>query len=509
MSAFVADLKAQIDTTEAKILHLTSQIDELDRVRQYERRTLGRLWMMILPVGRLPNELLVEIFDLVVQADAAPRSGIRAAGLPILPLAQICTRWREIVISAPKLWAACRLDVHLNRDRGWSATCLDGLKTQLDRSAPLPISVSLAFDLRMRDPQVAHAARARAADIIQAMVVSASRWKELKLDSQSFLHLAASVTPGIFASLECLNLRYFPQSEEPSVLRVFLPCPNLRRVSVRPFVGQLQMPWAQLTNLELYERSATTCRAILLQCTSLVSAKVITAEWVTAQWGTAPIDAPHTVLPCLTSLALTFIVLDMAAWRLDPFLIPFTLPALQTLTLGFEPDSAGQGGVWPEQELSAFQDRAPNLAQMSLLFCALESDDLIALLSHAPALTELKLVECENCIDDAFLQRFRYDPAQMQPPPLAPRLRELDWRGIGDHFTADLMEDAIRSRCWTDETERQRLAGANPNPPGVVRLEKVVIAALTDVLLEALVDRMWDLKDEGLDLILVGNIGAM
>ncbi|KAJ6594333.1 hypothetical protein B0H19DRAFT_58074 [Mycena capillaripes] len=384
---------------------------------------------------------------------------------------------------------------------------LDGLKTQLDRSAPLPISVSLALDNRTRDAQLARAAWSRAADVVRAMVASASRWKELKVDSPSLLHLA-DVTPGIFASLECLNLRYFPQPENPTVFPLFLPCPNLRRVIVRPFVGQLQMPWAQLTNLELHDRSATTCRAILLQCTSLVSAKVVTTEWVTAEWVIAPIGAPHTVLPCLTSLTLTFVILDNAAWRLDPFLVPFTLPALHTLALGFEPDSPGRGGVWPEQELSAFQDRAPNLAQMSLLFCALESDDLIALLSHAPALTELKLVQCDNCVDDAFLQRFRYDPAQAQAQPLAPRLRELEWRGIGDHFTVDVMEDAFRSRWWTDETERQQLSGTNPNPPGVVRLEKVILAELTDVLLEAVEDRMWDLKDEGLDLILGGDIGA-
>ncbi|KAJ6588707.1 hypothetical protein B0H19DRAFT_1057845 [Mycena capillaripes] len=494
LPASVTDVKAQIDTTAAKILYLTSQIDELERVRNDERRTLGRLWMMILPVGRLPTELLVEIFDFVVQADAAPQSRIQAAGLPILPLAQICTHWREIVISAPKLWAACRLVIMLDRYRGWSATFLDGLKTQLDRSAPLPISVSLAFG--------SYGTRDYAADVIRAMVVSASRWKELKLDSPSFSYLRAAVTPGIFASLECLDLQYLAQSEASSVSRLFLPCPNLRCVSVGPYVGQLQMPWAQLTNLKLYEPSTTMCHAILLQCTSLVSAKVITREWATA--------APHTVLPCLTSLALTFIDPDMAAWRLDRFLVSFTLPALHTLTLGFEDDnvSAGHGGgVWPEQELSAFQDRAPNLAQMSLLFCALGSDDLIALLSHAPALTKLKLVECKNCVDDAFLRRLRYDTAQ--PQPLAPCLRELEWWGIGDHFTVDEMEGAIRSRCWTDETERQRLSDANPNPPGVARLDQVVIEALTDALLEALEDRMGDLREEVVDLILYRNVEAM
>ncbi|KAF7325293.1 F-box domain-containing protein [Mycena venus] len=131
-------IQAQIDATEANIRRLTSQIEELHRARQKERRTLGKLWFMIVPVGKTPTELLVKIFALAVGPDHPVHQ--------VLLLSQVCSSWRQIVIGSPKLWAIGVVDVQLDK-RNKGNCYLDGLQTLLGRSAPLPISVLLRKSL--------------------------------------------------------------------------------------------------------------------------------------------------------------------------------------------------------------------------------------------------------------------------------------------------------------------------------------------------------------------------
>jgi hypothetical protein len=111
MDAFHAEVKAQIGATETNIHRLSTQIDELICARQKERNTLARLWFMIVPVGKLPTELLVEIFALAAESDSSSMvvdRGLPAFGLdhPVrqaLLLSQVCSSWRQIVTKLPRL----------------------------------------------------------------------------------------------------------------------------------------------------------------------------------------------------------------------------------------------------------------------------------------------------------------------------------------------------------------------------------------------------------------------
>ncbi|KAJ6537384.1 hypothetical protein DFH09DRAFT_930847, partial [Mycena vulgaris] len=70
---------------------------DLERKRQFWKT---RLDAYAYPVSTLPNEIISEIFvhSLPDRAEGAP-SGAKA---PLL-LAQICHKWREIVLSTPSL----------------------------------------------------------------------------------------------------------------------------------------------------------------------------------------------------------------------------------------------------------------------------------------------------------------------------------------------------------------------------------------------------------------------
>lgn len=118
------------------------------------------------------------------------------------------------------------------------------------------------------------------------------------------------------------------------------------------------------------------------------------------------------------------------------------------------------------------------------------------MLRGVPELTALNLTFSSFCINDEFLECFRYDAAGT--PLLAPKLDVLTWSAIGILFYEETLERTIRSRWWTDS---QYLA--MPSPPRVARLKRMIVSrepwALNRFSVE-LKDRMRDAVEQGLDL---------
>ncbi|KAJ6594360.1 hypothetical protein B0H19DRAFT_1366240 [Mycena capillaripes] len=475
------DVEARISVTEANIRRLTTQIDELACELQKERNNLARLWFMVVPVGKLPMELLVEILAFAVQPDSYPEKNIFGSNIiepgrgrlfgpqhPVhqaLLFSQVCSFWRKIVFTSPKLWTAGSVDLRPGRRSN-----LDILRTMLEHSAPLPISVSLTC--RRNRPYT----QSTTSDGLQVIAPTASRWKSLRVDKASFEALKA-FSPGPFTNLEDLYLQY-----RSTPVELFLDSPRLRRMTVRPFLpGQnniLRMPWIQMTHLDLEERCSFTCRSILMQCANIVSAKLATFGW-----DGVDVRMP-VVLPFLERLELVFnqnLSLPPVL-QVEPFFTPFSFPALESLTLIFYQRTM----IWPTDGFSAFQMRAPDIERISLTGCSIASQGLIALLRHSPALTALTLMDCEHSIDNEFLHAFSYDKTRSQP--LAPHLEDINWQYIGSQPDPEALEAAIRSRYWTTDTA----------PPNVARLKKVTMRAFPSGL-----ERMQDLVEHGLELHLL------
>ncbi|KAJ7644596.1 hypothetical protein FB45DRAFT_1116197 [Roridomyces roridus] len=107
-----------------------------------KRQVLARLRAAVAPVRKLPAELLVEIFMLILEiGKETHRIGfVRNRIRPRLALTQVCARWRRVMHTSPGLWAI-GMDLHVRQ----STTSEDIVAVQrwLDRSAPLPIPISL------------------------------------------------------------------------------------------------------------------------------------------------------------------------------------------------------------------------------------------------------------------------------------------------------------------------------------------------------------------------------
>ncbi|KAF7363844.1 F-box domain-containing protein [Mycena sanguinolenta] len=138
-------VKGLIATAEANIERLTTQIRELNLLREKERSILATLRLMVVPIGKLPTELLVEIFKLVVGSPDYPtcyfEDKARATLHSVLCLSQVSPYWRQIVHNAPQLWARNFIEICVDRES--EKHYLDGVEALLARSNPLPVSIAL------------------------------------------------------------------------------------------------------------------------------------------------------------------------------------------------------------------------------------------------------------------------------------------------------------------------------------------------------------------------------
>ncbi|KAJ7627539.1 hypothetical protein DFH06DRAFT_729228 [Mycena polygramma] len=464
-------VKALMQAAEANIARLTAQIRELNSMREKERSVLATLRLMIVPIGKLPTELLVEIFRLAVHTPVlsehvleAPvyssrplyygdlRTGLRKA----LCLSQVSPYWRQIVHDAPQLWAEGVVGVHLGGKQGSLPRdiYLEGLKTLLSRSSPYPISI----DLRITSTDDS---------IVRIMAPTVKRWKNLNLALGSLGQLNGIPRRSGAFQFEALERLHIRLSSQTSAITEFQAAPRLRSFALEtadePRIHLFQLPWSQLTHLDVFDYSLGGCRNALLQCSSLISARFYTScDWdLTAEAA----NAPMALLPFLTTLNLGVEGDNSGSVDgLEVFFAPLALPALTTLDLIFDSNYTES---WPIETFSAFQDRAPKLEKIALSYSSLDSDALEALLRHAPALETLDVQCSRDCVDDGLLEALRYDEAD-PAPPLAPKLQNIEFFCV-DEFDGDLLEAAIRSRWWADGRVL-----ADGSPPRTSRLRKVL-----------------------------------
>ncbi|KAJ7754571.1 hypothetical protein B0H16DRAFT_748411 [Mycena metata] len=480
---------AQIHATEANIRLLSSLIPGLTSELAKERQALSRLWLQVLPVGKIPTELLLEIFALLVEPTTSKPTmtkepfDARHPFQQALRLSQVSSSWRQIVLHAPRLWAAGSVDVRLQKmEKHPQKSYLAILQALLDRSAPFPFTISIwdgSASSRADEPFIN--------DVTRLLTPTMSRWKVLSVNERAFESFAR-MFPGPLMALEGVDFRYRARrynAERP--LDTFALCPRLRSVKVAPSGifemsrhaehDVLRMPWAQLTQLHLSEPlDAATCRSILLQCTNIVAATLETVEW-----DKGDLPAPLTVLPFLTTLKMRFQKMydPVGEVGVGSFFRPLSLPALADLNVEFD-------CTWPTPDFSAFQHHSPNLVEFSLKNCPISAEELRNVLRLSPILTVLAL-ECDTSLDTDLVQAFNFNPMQQ----LVPRLQELYLRGSAEHFAPRILEAAIRTRM-----------NDTVSPDGVARLRKVFLevhpypqSAKSDMLY-----RMRDLVQHGLEV---------
>jgi hypothetical protein len=215
----------------------------------------------------LPSEITSDIFlhFILTYPMCPPLTGPSSPEL----LTQICSQWRNIALSTPRLWRGIKVHYEIRMYPGLVSlpSCAFDLQTVtkwLLRSKDCPLSLSIILEMPSHlDPTPNHFA--------QAISAHSSRWEyiHLHLPSTAFAPLARTHFPLL------LRLSFGPTDEYPNdeAECLFQEAPNLTDATLsRNFDAALTtLPWAQLTTLYTQALYPAECAYILQYTSSLVN----------------------------------------------------------------------------------------------------------------------------------------------------------------------------------------------------------------------------------------------
>jgi len=286
---------------------------------------------LLSPIRRTPPELLAKIFILCLPVDQFVMINVLDA--PLL-LAQICRRWREIVLSTPRLWNSLCVVEHLLEELiPFNRILL--IKVWLSRSGNLPLSISINGFHNSTNPQ----------DLMDVLIPFASRWSNLALHlPQPLVEWLLCNSDVSTSPLETLSLTITTSLVEGNPLMFTPTASRLRNITVSVdslIPPLLKFPWSQLTELRsggILEMQY--CFDIFRLCPSLTHLSLRNIQ--------DPSDAAGR--PVVTMPRLSW--LELGAWHsaLGPLLDNLAVPSL----LYFSRTPLGFGAMAKKRAFGAY-----------------------------------------------------------------------------------------------------------------------------------------------------------
>ncbi|KAF9045628.1 hypothetical protein BDP27DRAFT_728081 [Rhodocollybia butyracea] len=213
---------------------------------------------------KLPNEILFRILQLVCDSvenrlyDFNDEEGMHAIPyLPAMAVSSVCTRWRELALSSPSLWA--NLAVVLLSLYGEPDELSSMVALYLERSGEWPLKLSLSLERGDELPS------------LDLLLQHAHRWETFTYQAQDRLPFSNKLSQLHFPSLLELDISRFPR-QEGSALDFFEHAPRLCTLASTK-VPPPNAPFNQLKSLQFSMRmglsSPTELANILNNCPSL------------------------------------------------------------------------------------------------------------------------------------------------------------------------------------------------------------------------------------------------
>lgn len=350
-------IQGLVDKLDSQGLPLDARSNDLrekytDRLRELQGATAA--------YKKLPPELLLEIFShagAFVKGPVLVQRGINLLERHPWTFSHVCSRWRQVLASAHSLWD----DVCVNEPGYYGVFTLQEVRVRkslelLALAADIVARGTRFLDVRISQV-VVQALPPRANPLGELIIPFASQFKTISLEcSRAFINPLISSSAVPFSQLEsftmCLDI-ILPTlgPDDGPYLAPFLllaNAPNLRTfrfqlntdwdLMTRERVGRVirphtfSVPWAQITELELYLHVMTIkdAHALLSLCTSLQTCSLHARAQdpnLPVEYG--PLPEKILTLPYLTALRLFFFCGPIEL-RLFKFLL---VPSLKSLEL--------------------------------------------------------------------------------------------------------------------------------------------------------------------------------
>ena len=300
----ILEIKDSLKKPLARLASIESEIDRSNLVveKVYDEHRALNAWIeahraLLSPLRQVPIEIMEEIFIHCLPTDHNAVMSTREA--PLL-LSRVCSEWRSITLSTPRLWASLRIPLSPPESiLGYYALdfefekCSKGAAEWIRRSGECPLSISLhppsphyQFDgISVKQPF---------RKVLKEILPSSKRWKTFSCRglNDSFTHLQ-KIAEGDVPMLESLGITIVPESLSrfggtTALMNTFglLSAPKLRKLSLTYFrenLLSLPVRWSQLTHLTLDAEGPTQLTVtpspltysqvgkVLKNCTLLVS----------------------------------------------------------------------------------------------------------------------------------------------------------------------------------------------------------------------------------------------
>ena len=283
--------QARLAKMNDEIERMQTALEEMKRQRDELSQYIDHYRALTSPIRRLPKEILLEIF---VHCLPKEHNAYMSSHEAPLLLGRICSSWRSISQSAPRLWTTIHVPVPRTDLYPWQtiskAEYIVALKRMirlrtaalqewLNRSGSLPVDIS--FNQWTKVDRLVNVVIADTAQPIVDVILSvAQRWRNVTVAAPDatiasfFAH-----PPHNFPFLESFNLISVglgwsePVRIPPSGYDIYR-APSLRKLSFRKLEGnprQLPVTWENLTDLSLDCPPASSQQLPLQQVVELLS----------------------------------------------------------------------------------------------------------------------------------------------------------------------------------------------------------------------------------------------
>ena len=318
----------ELQEIDIEIQRLYELVDTMKTKRETIQKRIYDHNIILAPARRLPLDVLHEIFFHCLPAHRNPI--MKSSESPLL-LTRICSSWRAIALSSPRIWSKIHIPLPgdpsftprdeiitdgLSRRRQKIASVLqlrcDAVRRWLSRSGTCPLSISI------HHPSYSYVPYSKVQELSYEMfdilLSFADRWSDvdLSMPEDIYTQLQGNTQPTTFSSLKSLKLnlrRKFHSNSQSPPIRL-LAAPGLCSITISAtqttynMMGKLVQPiWNQLTHITLASATIDIHLVPLLrQCPNLVFGNFMV---IPSHRPDEPIeDQEDILLPCLESLAV-------------------------------------------------------------------------------------------------------------------------------------------------------------------------------------------------------------
>ncbi|KAJ7019222.1 hypothetical protein C8F04DRAFT_1148506 [Mycena alexandri] len=407
------------------------------------------------PLRRLPFDIIQEIFMACLPTHR--NCVMNAQEAPVL-LGRICSSWRTISRSSPRLWSSLHIveptrpysSPHISHPTFFElkvAQRLEVAKAWLRRSGDCPLSISLESNLDhgMTPPLSPSPAPPNTDLFIAALLPFVRRWQSIRLvvpplSLETLSHLTEDDVP-LLKHLKIVQRPERPHNNTQWNLASVLRAPNLSRFSIsgsNMAPSDLPLRWNQLTALSIMgpawgmgnAQTSELALSILSRCPELRTCKMLVHDAPEGHMGHILAPLSHAIVECHFLNTLDIVCVGAPLHTSGRLLGRLSTPNLRDFRL------RGQGE--PHATLTADAIVSALAASTRLESISIDSDTfskatLTAFLRGLPpAVRCLRVTDlfhswhssfADGVLDDDVLAAF--SPSPDSPNPLCPALQEL------------------------------------------------------------------------------------